>query len=66
MILKHAFYFLGQDSLHLIDIPSQPKDVNVTGLLQKTEAISPVASENEHAHQTTPEMSQQCEQKAAV
>ncbi|XP_052045921.1 coiled-coil domain-containing protein 66 isoform X1 [Apodemus sylvaticus] len=55
-----------QDSFHLIDIPSQPKDVNVTGLLHKTEVISPAASENEQVHQRTPEVPQQCEQKAAV
>ncbi|XP_028609924.1 coiled-coil domain-containing protein 66 isoform X2 [Grammomys surdaster] len=51
-----------QDSLHLINIPSQPKDVNVTGLLQKMEAVSPVASENEHDHRRA----QEAFQKAAV
>lgn len=66
MILKHAFYFLGQDSLHLISIPSQPKDVNITGLLQKTEAISPVSNENKHVFSRTQEAFQQCEQKIAM
>ncbi|XP_031218482.1 coiled-coil domain-containing protein 66 isoform X2 [Mastomys coucha] len=55
-----------QDSLHLINIPSQPKDVNVTGLLQNTEAISPVTSEHEHVHQRAQEAFQQCEPKAAI
>ncbi|XP_021037122.1 coiled-coil domain-containing protein 66 isoform X2 [Mus caroli] len=55
-----------QDSLHLSNIPSQPKDVNVTGFLQNTEAISPVTSEHEHAHRRAQEAFQQCEQKAAI
>ncbi|XP_063131982.1 coiled-coil domain-containing protein 66 isoform X8 [Rattus norvegicus] len=55
-----------QDSLHLISIPSQPKEVSVTGLLQKTEAVSPVARENEPVPQRAQAASQQCEQKATV
>ncbi|XP_028738235.1 coiled-coil domain-containing protein 66 isoform X1 [Peromyscus leucopus] len=55
-----------QDSLHLINIPSQPKDVNITGLLQKTEAISPVSNENKHVFSRTQEAFQQCEQKIAI
>ncbi|XP_076787424.1 coiled-coil domain-containing protein 66 isoform X2 [Arvicanthis niloticus] len=51
-----------QDSLHLINIPSEPKDVNVTGLLQKTEAASPVSSESEHV----PGRAQEAFQKAAI
>lgn len=66
VILKSSLYFLGQDSLHLISIPSQPKEVSVTGLLQKTEAISPVARENEPVPRRAQAASQQCEQKATV
>ncbi|XP_029397623.1 coiled-coil domain-containing protein 66 isoform X2 [Mus pahari] len=55
-----------QDSLHLINIPSQPKDVNVTGFLQNTEAVSPVASDPEQVHQRAQEAFQQCEPKAAI
>ncbi|KAL6046168.1 hypothetical protein STEG23_035478, partial [Scotinomys teguina] len=55
-----------QDSLHLINIPSQPKDVNATGLLQKTEAVSPVSSENKHVFSRTQEAFQQCEQKITI
>lgn len=55
-----------QDSLHLISIPSQPKEVSVTGLLQKTEAVSPVARENEPVPRRAQAASQQCEQKATV
>ncbi|XP_006519190.1 coiled-coil domain-containing protein 66 isoform X1 [Mus musculus] len=55
-----------QDSLHLINIPSQPKDVNDTGFLQNTEAASPVTSEHEHVHRRAQEAFQQCEQKAAT
>ncbi|KAL1780602.1 coiled-coil domain-containing protein 66 isoform X1 [Sigmodon hispidus] len=55
-----------QDSSHLINIPSQPKDVNVTGLLQKSEAVSPVSNENKHFFSRTQEAFQQCEQKIAI
>lgn len=55
-----------QDSLHLLSIPSQPKDVSITGLLQKTEAASPVAREKELVPRRTQEASEQCEQQAAI
>jgi hypothetical protein len=63
---KTCILFPGQDSLHLINIPSQPKDVNDTGFLQNTEAASPVTSEHEHVHRRAQEAFQQCEQKAAT
>ncbi|XP_005077737.2 coiled-coil domain-containing protein 66 isoform X2 [Mesocricetus auratus] len=51
-----------QDSLHLINIPSQPKDVNV----QKTEAVSSVSDGNKYVFSRTQEAFQQCEQKIAI
>ncbi|XP_060246749.1 coiled-coil domain-containing protein 66 isoform X1 [Meriones unguiculatus] len=55
-----------QDSLHLIGMPGQPKDVSVTGILQKAEAASPSSSENEHVFSRAQEAFQQCEQKVAI
>lgn len=62
VILKHAFYLLGQDSLHLINIASPLKDVNV----QKTEAVSSVSNGNNYVFSRTQEAFPQCEQKIAM
>ncbi|XP_036988003.2 coiled-coil domain-containing protein 66 isoform X5 [Artibeus jamaicensis] len=50
-----------QYSLHLNSIPNQPKDENIMGLLQKTEAISHVQDENKNQ-----ETSKQPEQKILI
>ncbi|XP_050996712.1 coiled-coil domain-containing protein 66 isoform X2 [Acomys russatus] len=55
-----------QDSLHLVKIPSQPKEANVTGVLQRAEAASPDPSEREHTFSTAQEAVQQCEQSVAI
>ncbi|XP_058417528.1 coiled-coil domain-containing protein 66 isoform X3 [Diceros bicornis minor] len=55
-----------QDSLHLNSIPNQPKDENVMGLLQKTEAVSSVQDENKSVLNKNQETSKQYEQKIAI
>uniref|UniRef100_A0A8C2M7A1 Coiled-coil domain containing 66 n=1 Tax=Cricetulus griseus TaxID=10029 RepID=A0A8C2M7A1_CRIGR len=51
-----------QDSLHLINIASPLKDVNV----QKTEAVSSVSNGNNYVFSRTQEAFPQCEQKIAM
>lgn len=65
LILKHAFYFLGQYSLHLNSIPNLHENENVMELLQKTE-VSCVQDENKSILNKSPETSQQFEQKIAM
>lgn len=65
LILKHAFYFLGQYSLHLNSIPNPHEDENVMELLQKTE-VSCVQDENKSILNKSQETSQQFEQKIAM
>ncbi|KAH0514861.1 Coiled-coil domain-containing protein 66 [Microtus ochrogaster] len=55
-----------QDSFQLISAPSQPKGVNATGSLQKTEAVSPVSDEGKCVLGRAQEALQQCEQKMAI
>ncbi|XP_012493755.1 PREDICTED: coiled-coil domain-containing protein 66 [Propithecus coquereli] len=54
-----------QYSLHLNNIPNQPKDENNMGLLQKTEAVSSVPDENKSVLKKNQETSK-CEQKIAI
>ncbi|XP_045688313.1 coiled-coil domain-containing protein 66 isoform X3 [Phyllostomus hastatus] len=55
-----------QYSLHLNSIPNQPKDENIMGLLQKTEAISHVWDENKSVLNKNQETSKQPEQKIPI
>lgn len=55
-----------QDSLHLNSIPNQPKDENIMGLLEKTEAVSYVQDENKSVLNKNQETSKQYEQKIAI
>ncbi|CAO2638113.1 Coiled-coil domain-containing protein 66 [Lemmus lemmus] len=55
-----------QDSFQLISVPSQPKSVNASGSLQKTEAVSPVSDERKCVLSRAQEAFQQCEQKMAI
>ncbi|XP_045386799.1 coiled-coil domain-containing protein 66 isoform X2 [Lemur catta] len=54
-----------QYSLHLNNIPNQPKDENNMGLLQKTEDVSSVPDENKSVLNKREETSK-CEQKIAI
>ncbi|XP_048657055.1 coiled-coil domain-containing protein 66 isoform X5 [Marmota marmota marmota] len=55
-----------QDSLHLNNIPSQPKDKNIMGLLQKYEAVSSIPDENKSVLNKNQEAPKQYEQKIAL
>ncbi|XP_036875198.2 coiled-coil domain-containing protein 66 isoform X3 [Manis javanica] len=55
-----------QYSLHLSSIPNQPKEENIVGVLQKTEAESSVQDENKSVLNTNQEISQQYEQEIAI
>ncbi|XP_036896602.1 coiled-coil domain-containing protein 66 isoform X2 [Sturnira hondurensis] len=55
-----------QYSLHLNSIPNQPKDENIMGLLQKTEAVSQVQDENKSVLNKNQETSKQPEQKILI
>nr|XP_019579773.1 PREDICTED: coiled-coil domain-containing protein 66 isoform X1 [Rhinolophus sinicus] len=55
-----------QDSLHINSIPNQPKDENIMGLLEKTEAVSYVQDENKSVLNKNQETSKQYEQKIAI
>ncbi|XP_023583221.1 coiled-coil domain-containing protein 66 isoform X5 [Trichechus manatus latirostris] len=55
-----------QYSLHFNNIPNQPEDENVMGLLQKTEAVSSVSDENKSVLNKKQETSKQLEQKIAT
>lgn len=66
LILKHAFYLLDQYSLPLNNIPNQPKDKNIMGLVQKTEAVSSVQDENQSVLNKNQETSKLYEQKIAT
>uniref|UniRef100_G1T517 Coiled-coil domain containing 66 n=1 Tax=Oryctolagus cuniculus TaxID=9986 RepID=G1T517_RABIT len=65
-ILKLVLYLLGQCSLNLSNIPNQPKDENIIGLLQKSEAVSPVPDENKSVLYKNQEASVQSEQKTDI
>ncbi|XP_069332010.1 coiled-coil domain-containing protein 66 isoform X3 [Eulemur rufifrons] len=54
-----------QYSLHLNNIPNQPKDENNMGLLQKTEDVSSIPDENKSDLNKNQETSK-CEQKIAI
>nr|XP_051708267.1 coiled-coil domain-containing protein 66 isoform X6 [Oryctolagus cuniculus] len=56
----------GQCSLNLSNIPNQPKDENIIGLLQKSEAVSPVPDENKSVLYKNQEASVQSEQKTDI
>ncbi|XP_077894500.1 coiled-coil domain-containing protein 66 isoform X4 [Ictidomys tridecemlineatus] len=55
-----------QDSLHLNNIPNQPKDKNIMGLLQKYEAVSSIPDENKSVLNKNQEAPKQYEQKIAL
>ncbi|KAF6098843.1 coiled-coil domain containing 66 [Phyllostomus discolor] len=55
-----------QYNLHLNSIPNQPKDENIMGLLQKTEAISHVQDENKSVLNKNQETPKQPEQKIPI
>nr|XP_044611338.1 coiled-coil domain-containing protein 66 [Equus asinus] len=55
-----------QYSLPLNNIPNQPKDKNIMGLVQKTEAVSSVQDENKSVLNKNQETSEQYEQKIAT
>nr|XP_008513561.1 PREDICTED: coiled-coil domain-containing protein 66 isoform X4 [Equus przewalskii] len=55
-----------QYSLPLNNIPNQPKDKNIMGLVQKTEAVSSVQDENQSVLNKNQETSKQYEQKIAT
>ncbi|XP_076695043.1 coiled-coil domain-containing protein 66 isoform X5 [Callospermophilus lateralis] len=55
-----------QDSLHLNNIPNQPKDKNIMGLLQKYEAVSSIPDENKSVLNKNQEAPKQYEQKIAI
>ncbi|XP_054451082.1 coiled-coil domain-containing protein 66 [Pteronotus mesoamericanus] len=55
-----------QYSLHLNSNPNQSKDENITGLLQKTEAVSYVQDENKPLLNKNQETSKQSEQKIHI
>ncbi|XP_072576801.1 coiled-coil domain-containing protein 66 isoform X10 [Vulpes vulpes] len=56
----------GQDSLHLNNTSNQPKDENIMGVFQKTEALSSVLDENKSTLNKNQETSKQYEQKIAI
>ncbi|XP_073900093.1 coiled-coil domain-containing protein 66 isoform X2 [Castor canadensis] len=55
-----------QDNLHLQNIPNQPKDENVMGLVQKTEAVSCIQDENKSVFSKNQEASKPYEQKIVI
>ncbi|XP_029774119.1 coiled-coil domain-containing protein 66 isoform X3 [Suricata suricatta] len=55
-----------QSSLHLNNISNQPKDENIMGVLQNTEARSSVLDENKSVSNKNQETSKQYEQKIAI
>ncbi|XP_040102342.1 coiled-coil domain-containing protein 66 isoform X5 [Oryx dammah] len=56
----------GQYSLNLNNIPDQPKDENIMGLLQKTETVSSIQDESKSALNKNQVTSNQCEQKIST
>ncbi|XP_040102340.1 coiled-coil domain-containing protein 66 isoform X3 [Oryx dammah] len=55
-----------QYSLNLNNIPDQPKDENIMGLLQKTETVSSIQDESKSALNKNQVTSNQCEQKIST
>lgn len=55
-----------QGSLHLNNIPIQPKDENIMGLLQRNEATSSVPEEHQHVFGREQEACQQCGQEVTI
>ncbi|XP_042636398.1 coiled-coil domain-containing protein 66 [Orycteropus afer afer] len=55
-----------QYNLHIDNIPDQPKDKNIMGLLQKTEVVSSVLDENKSVLNIKQETSKELEQKIAI
>ncbi|XP_030741391.1 coiled-coil domain-containing protein 66 isoform X2 [Echinops telfairi] len=55
-----------QYSLHFNNIPNQPKEENIMGILHKTEAVSAVLDENKSVLHEKQETSKQLEQKTVV
>ena len=60
------FDFLGQENVHLNNIPNQPEDKNIMGLLQKYEAFSSIPDENKYVLNKNQEASKQYERKIAM
>ncbi|XP_060258342.1 coiled-coil domain-containing protein 66 isoform X9 [Ovis aries] len=56
----------GQYSLNLNNIPDQPKDENIMGLLQKTETVSSIQDESKSVLNKNQVTSNQCEQKIST
>ncbi|XP_069416751.1 coiled-coil domain-containing protein 66 isoform X6 [Ovis canadensis] len=56
----------GQCSLNLNNIPDQPKDENIMGLLQKTETVSSIQDESKSVLNKNRVTSNQCEQKIST
>ncbi|XP_060258337.1 coiled-coil domain-containing protein 66 isoform X3 [Ovis aries] len=55
-----------QYSLNLNNIPDQPKDENIMGLLQKTETVSSIQDESKSVLNKNQVTSNQCEQKIST
>uniref|UniRef100_A0A8D2D084 Coiled-coil domain containing 66 n=1 Tax=Sciurus vulgaris TaxID=55149 RepID=A0A8D2D084_SCIVU len=55
-----------QENVHLNNIPNQPEDKNIMGLLQKYEAFSSIPDENKYVLNKNQEASKQYERKIAI